>query len=731
MIKFRLEWYFEHNSLIPRNQFGFRKGNGTIDAVTTLVTDIQHCLTENTYLAALFVDIKGAYDTVNLSLLQNKLTHYGLSSSTSTNISEIYNNRPVYLKDSVNNYHGPRIACQGLPQGSVLSPILFNIYTASIHEVWDDTITCIQYADDLVIYSTQSTYKDCVTVLKHIAYCLKCWLDNHNFELSENKSAVMIFSRHRIDPGTRTLNLNTYAIPHVDEYKYLGIILDKKLLWTKYINYIKTKCEKGINILKSVTRAKWGADPKTAIMFYKSYILSIIDYGSILYGSASASNLKTIDRIQYKALRICIGAMQSSPNEAVLAESQEPPLQLRRQYLSNKFFAKIQIYNTGLYNNVCSLAIEILTNAFWIHRNSPPLAESFLEYQAYANQVVPQNNYSIFLLEYGFVHLKSNVLFPQYSNNEVLNSGILNKCLENSPTCKIFTDGSKTAEGTGCAFYIPKFSVSSTFKLFKECTIFSAEAFAINQALSWVIDFYIKVPNPAYKNITILSDSKSVLLSIRNFGYKQYKNDIICKIKHQESIVSAAGFDIKYVWVKGHSNIVGNCIADHLAKQSIKNQGVTHPFFPMTDFFHIYKKKQKQRWQTLWETYVANSSNHYTKIHPELPTFLPHISSHKVSRFFSTTVTRLKLNHGRFPQHLNRIGILGSPLCSCDKESIADLNHIIFNCKHNSQATTEFIKKLSSLNIDLPTNITVLLHYNNLHIFNTIVTFLKDIKLDL
>lgn len=239
------------------------------------------------------------------------------------------------------------------------------------------------------------------------------------------------------------------------------------------------------------------------------------------------------------------------------------------------------------------------------------------------------------------------------------------------------------------------------------------------------------MPNSAYKHITILTDSKSVLLSISNFGHEHYKNDIICKIKQRESIVIAAGLEVKYVWVKGHSNIEGNCIADHLAKQSVKEQGVIQPYFPISDLFHIYKQKQKQKWQNIWDTYVISSRNHYTKIHPTLPTFLPHISSPKVSRFFSTTITRLKLNHGRFPQHLNRIGVLDSPLCSCDNESIGDLNHIIFNCKHNTQATTKLIKKLSSLNIQLPINITTLLHNNDLQIFSAIVTFFKDIDLDL
>lgn len=112
------------------------------------------------------------------------------------------------------------------------------------------------------------------------------------------------------------------------------------------------------------------------------------------------------------------------------------------------------MYNTGLYNKVCSLAMDVLTNPFWAHRNSPPLAESFLECLPYTNQVVPQNNYSIFCYDYGFVHLKSNVVFPQYSNNEVLNSKILKKSLCDIPACKIFTDGSKTADGTGCAFHI-------------------------------------------------------------------------------------------------------------------------------------------------------------------------------------------------------------------------------------------------------------------------------------
>lgn len=182
MIKTRLEWYLENKSLLPETQYGFRRGQGTIDAITQLVTDVQCTFSNNSYLACFFLDLKGAYDSVDLNFLDVKLNNLGIKASSS--ITEIFKNREIHIRDHNNALHGTRIVSQGLPQGSVLSPLLFNVYTADLHCIFDDTIKCIQYADDICLYTIQNSYNACIRDLRYIVFVVKNWLIDHGFSIS-------------------------------------------------------------------------------------------------------------------------------------------------------------------------------------------------------------------------------------------------------------------------------------------------------------------------------------------------------------------------------------------------------------------------------------------------------------------------------------------------------------------------------------------------------------------
>ena len=303
--------------LLPANQYGYKKGFGAIDAVTHITVDVQNCFSNNNYLSSLFLDIQGAYDCVDLNILEKKMvTHFRIPLNISRSIINLYNRRCIYVRNSSNERIGPRYAFSGLPQGSVLSPLLFNLYTADIHNL--SPFKIVQYADDFCIYTQNRNYDISLRQLSEAFRKIVDWSRTNGFDISLEKSVACVFTRHNI-PNIDFVHLHNTVIPFKTEVKYLGVILDKKLSWKQHINYIVTRCEKGINSLRSIMTTSWGCDVTTALMFYKSYIRSILDYGSIIYGSACKTYLQKVDRVQYKALRVCLGAMSSSPVEALEA----------------------------------------------------------------------------------------------------------------------------------------------------------------------------------------------------------------------------------------------------------------------------------------------------------------------------------------------------------------------------------------------------------------------------
>lgn len=144
---------------------------GTIDALTTLVTDIQNTYSTNRYLPTLCLDIEGAYDSVCLPILREKMINNFLIPIRLTDaIINFYSHRKLYIRTHNNYLIGPRYNISGLPQGSVLSPLLFNLYTADFHSIYVENITpkIIQYADDFCLYSEAKKYNDAVETLDKI-----------------------------------------------------------------------------------------------------------------------------------------------------------------------------------------------------------------------------------------------------------------------------------------------------------------------------------------------------------------------------------------------------------------------------------------------------------------------------------------------------------------------------------------------------------------------------------
>ena len=545
---------------------------------------------------------------------------------------------------------------------------------------------------------------------------IKSWTLGHGFEISPEKSAVVFFTRHRLTTEN-VIELSNIRFPVVTKHKYLGMVLDSKLLWTHHIKYIQDKCEKGVNLLKYITNIKWGADTECSLLFYRSYVRSVLDYGSILYGASSTTNLKILDKIQSKCIGICLGAMRSSPVPALLAEVQEMPLYLRRKILSAKCVLKV--YARGAHasiGKVCSLSEQYFTNPYWAKKNSPVLADAFQDILPYNEKIIMSSKIPIFELDYEATICKPSVTIPEYTDIPTVNKNIIKLYMLSDPchVC-IYTDGSKSEKGVGCAYYIPTQNVRFSYRLPDECSIYTAEMYAIKHALDYIISNQVRLA-------TILSDSKSALVSLKHNDSKHSRNPLLHQIISLiYKIQTTNRTKLKFLWVKGHSNIQGNDVADQLAKQAVHGQ-INECGVPYTDILPLIKRKCREKWENDWNKYVRSSNNQYIKIHPTLPStpqFYPK------SKFFSSIKFRLKVEHACTPAHLNRIGIYSSSFCDCDNTTIGNINHILFQCPKYNTYRSEFIRQLLQTDVQLPTDITQLLIDQDRHI-NTIVKFIKS-----
>lgn len=188
MLYFRLYWWVEHQNILPKNQFGFRKDSSCTDNLAILTANIKRNQLLKQDTAALFLDIKGAYDNVLCDVLINNLIGINLSQSAITFIYNLIHRRKVTVR--FNDIECKRVCFKGLPQGSVLSPLLYSLYVANIESSLppDSRVKLIQFADDICLLSSSRNTEKAVKDLEKNTREIADWLANKGLFLAEHKT---------------------------------------------------------------------------------------------------------------------------------------------------------------------------------------------------------------------------------------------------------------------------------------------------------------------------------------------------------------------------------------------------------------------------------------------------------------------------------------------------------------------------------------------------------------
>ncbi|GFW86831.1 uncharacterized protein TNCV_2809861 [Trichonephila clavipes] len=166
------------------------------------------------------------------------------------------------------------------------------------------------------------------------------WCDQNGHTISPSKSSCVHFCRKRNLHPDPSIDIENIQIPVVSKVRFLGVIFDCKLTFLPHVLYLRKKCERSLNILKVLSNTLWRADRVSLLRVYQALILSRLDYGCVVYGSARASVLKRLDAIHHSALRICSGAFRTSPVTSLYVVCHQPPLELRRKQLSANYFIR-------------------------------------------------------------------------------------------------------------------------------------------------------------------------------------------------------------------------------------------------------------------------------------------------------------------------------------------------------------------------------------------------------
>ena len=665
MVNERLVWYLENNRLLAKQQCGYRANRSTVDHLIRLETFIRDAFIQNQHLVAVFFDLQKAYDTTWKHGIQQDLHDMGLRGNLPIFIGNFLTDRTfqIHLGTILSDVFHQE---EGVPQGDILSTTLYSVKINDIVKQVDPGVECSLYVDDFVIMYKSPTVDAIQRKLQHTINRLEKWTLKNGFIISKNKTVAMHFCPDKKckDP---VLKLDNDHIQFVKEAKLLGLIWDTKLTFEPHIKYLKARCKKSLNILKVLSRTEWGADRTTLLKLYRSLVRSKLDYGYIVYGSASKTALAKLDPVHKQGLHLSLGAIRSSPVESLYVEAHEPPLEIRREKLALQYTIKLK-------TNPGNPAYDVFNPKYQhLYANKDSATDSF---GIYFKKLFKEAK-----MDVGEIAINSIPDVPIWDSEPVTVAFILSEFDKSSTSstvfksrfnevkqkyldfCHIYTDGSKVETKVASAYVCPY--GTRGYRLKDDCSIFTAEVEAINKALT-----YVKVSTR--KSFVIFSDSMSVLQAIES---QESKNPLVNGVLQACQEILSNGKFITFCWIPSHRDITGNEHADRAAKDALSKAQPTHFELPCTDVFMKIQPFVSSLWQERWDKEVD------IKLHAIMPQIDEKYYSGCTNWKDEVIIHRLWIGHTRFTHSFRMENRPHPPLCDqCEGDRELTVKHILIEC---------------------------------------------------
>ena len=290
----QLSHYFTSNNLFCENQYGFRKNHSTELAALELVDSTLLNLEDHRSQISTFMDLSKAFDCIDHSILKQKLVHYGLSNSAIDMINNYLSNRKQFVDINGTKSDLGTIK-MGVPQGSIIGPLLFLIY---INDITKSTglLSAILYADDSTFTTTVQTDDSFNDTINSELEKIHTWLISNRLCLNTTKTKYIIFNRTHSDIDLQ-LHINNNKIEQVNTFNFLGLMINQNLNWSTHINALKRKLSRNIGILRLL---KTKLPYKVLTSLYYTLIHPHLNYMILLWGQDNDIVLKK----QKQALRL-------------------------------------------------------------------------------------------------------------------------------------------------------------------------------------------------------------------------------------------------------------------------------------------------------------------------------------------------------------------------------------------------------------------------------------------
>ena len=335
--------FLHHYKLLHKTQSGFRAQHSCETALVNMIDLWLNAIDKSKMVGVVLVDFKKAFDLVDHQILINKLEIYGIKDDALMWFDTYLTNRKqqVTINNSKSDFQ--YISC-GVPQGSILGPLLFLLFINDLPLYTNNVFTDL-YADDTTLYDVQDSMEQIENNLQSALNNLHIWCRGNGIILNSSKTKVMLVTtnqkRQKLINDNLALKFNNESLHTISGDKILGVFVDNNLTWSIHIKHLTKKIASSVWLLSKIKKF---LSQDHRIQFYKSYIQPHIDFCNIVWGSSSESNKHKIFKLQKRACKVILDYNVDDPNSAMNS--------LKIMSVYDRLYLRKAKFMFKIYNNV-------------------------------------------------------------------------------------------------------------------------------------------------------------------------------------------------------------------------------------------------------------------------------------------------------------------------------------------------------------------------------------------
>ena len=362
--------FLEENHLLSKNQHAYRKFLSTTTCLFELITKIHTNLDKKILTAIASLDLSKAFDSINHDFIIEKLQNLGMDLSVTQWINSYLKNRKQATKFS--NFISKEESVEsGVPQGSILGPLLFLCFTNDLPEYLEKYCTVFSYADDTQLLVEAKNSDELQQKIEAVVDAAQNWYNNNFMKNNTSKTEIIVFNPTK-DPCNISLkteeNGKEKIITPKRKIKILGVFIDNDLTWTDHVNFVKKRT---FNVTRQLHRVNFFLPLKNRLMLYNTLLAPLFNYADIIWGGCTKKAAKSLQLVQNFAVRSITGNKKRDSATASLKKVKLLNLETRRLIHETVFLHKALLGQNS--KNVCELIQKYLPKSSTRHSTSKNL----------------------------------------------------------------------------------------------------------------------------------------------------------------------------------------------------------------------------------------------------------------------------------------------------------------------------------------------------------------------